>query len=367
MPRTISVPPPTPLPDAVIVAARSGDDGFVVTAQGLTVEGTPSFDQWARFGETLRRMGVALSWAVGDWLVYGEGRGDWGERYAQALDARVMTYESLRVAAHVSSRFAHAARHRNLSWSHHKAVAKFPSDAAERLLNLAETHNWSVAELREQARIVEEAERITFHEFPIGTYGLIFADVPWTRLDQPALLDMADRVRTLAATDCVLALWAPDAKVAAALEVITAWGFTYRTSAVWIKDLPQTGRYFRSRHEWLLLAGRGNAPMPAEDLRPDSVFEVPDPTTGRKPDRIYEIIEEMFPRIPRVELFATRGARPGWHIPQHGPVARPVAATPDVVSASVLDATVASTTTTTTPNAMRRAARRLASSVTGQP
>jgi N6-adenosine-specific RNA methylase IME4 len=361
MPTTIRSAPPTPTDEQAIVTTPQ----FVVTPRGLSVVGTPTFDAWMQFGERLRDMGQALSWAVGDWIAYGEERGDWGERYTQALDARVMTYESLRVAAYVARRFAWPARHRNLSWSHHKAVAKFPPDAAQRLLTMAETHNWSVAQLREQVRTLEDAERIAFHEFPIGTFGLLFADVPWAQMGDAPPADLAERVRSVAAPDSVLVMCAPDTRLADALEMIAAWGFTYRASAVWIKDLSQDGRYFRSRHELLLFATRGNAPQPADDLRPDSVFEIPEMTTVRKPDRIYEVIEEMFPRIPRVELFAARGARPGWQtLSRDRTLAQVFAATPDIVAASVLDATVAGTTPTPP---IRRAARRLASTATGQP
>jgi N6-adenosine-specific RNA methylase IME4 len=32
---------------------------------------------------------------------------------------------------------------------------------------------------------------------------------------------------------------------------------------------------------------------------------------SRKPDEVYEMIEAMYPQLPRIELFA-RNARPGW-------------------------------------------------------
>ncbi|HEY4931518.1 MAG TPA: hypothetical protein VII23_08105 [Terriglobales bacterium] len=37
--------------------------------------------------------------------------------------------------------------------------------------------------------------------------------------------------------DCVLLLWAPSSKLAEAMEVLSAWGFSYRTCAVWDKEV----------------------------------------------------------------------------------------------------------------------------------
>ena len=83
-------------------------------------------------------------------------------------------------------------------------------------------------------------------------YGAIYADPPWSFrnwsakgtgrnavshydcLDRPALaaLPIAD----LAADDCALFLWATDPLLPAALEMIRAWGFEYKTVGFyWVK------------------------------------------------------------------------------------------------------------------------------------
>jgi len=42
-----------------------------------------------------------------------------------------------------------------------------------------------------------------------------------------------------------------------------AWGFSYRTCAVWDKEVIGPGHFFRQQHELLLLAARGSPPPPA--------------------------------------------------------------------------------------------------------
>jgi N6-adenosine-specific RNA methylase IME4 len=43
-----------------------------------------------------------------------------------------------------------------------------------------------------------------------------------------------------------------------------------------------------------------------------SVIREPRREHSRKPDAVYEIIERMYPDLPRIELFARGPARAGW-------------------------------------------------------
>jgi len=90
-----------------------------------------------------------------------------------------------------------------------------------------------------------------------------------------------------------------------------AWGFDYRTNIVWVKDRDGMGYYVRQRHEMLLIGIRGRLPVPKPADRSSSVFEAPRGVHSAKPEGAYEIIERMYPDLPRVELFARR-RRPGW-------------------------------------------------------
>jgi MT-A70 len=71
------------------------------------------------------------------------------------------------------------------------------------------------------------------------------------------------------------------------------------------------GNYVRQQHEHLLIARRGDFPCSQPANRPSSVIEAPRREHSRKPDEVYEIIERMYPELPKIELFA-RKTRPGW-------------------------------------------------------
>jgi N6-adenosine-specific RNA methylase IME4 len=159
------------------------------------------------------------------------------------------------------------------------------------------------------------------------TYPIILADPPWqyerpafgilTRsedehypsmaLDEICALPVGD----LASPNAMLFLWVSAPILAQGLEVIRAWGFAYRTGMVWDKQSSIPGRYVRQQHEHLLIARRGEFPMPLEKDRPPSVISTPRRGHSRKPDEAYAVIEQMYPDLPKIELFA-RNAREGW-------------------------------------------------------
>jgi N6-adenosine-specific RNA methylase IME4 len=96
-----------------------------------------------------------------------------------------------------------------------------------------------------------------------------------------------------------------------ALQVIATWGFEYKTHAVWVKDWIGVGFWLRNQHEILLVAARGDMPIPPPARRSSSVIVAPRREHSRKPDEAYELIERMYPEVPKIELFA-RNARTGW-------------------------------------------------------
>jgi N6-adenosine-specific RNA methylase IME4 len=99
----------------------------------------------------------------------------------------------------------------------------------------------------------------------------------------------------------------------AALKVIEAWGFEYKSQFVWVKDRVGTGYWVRSQHELLLIATRGQIPAPPPSARPSSVIEAPRGRHSEKPEGAYELIERAYPKLPRIELFA-RSRRDGWAV-----------------------------------------------------
>ena len=161
-----------------------------------------------------------------------------------------------------------------------------------------------------------------------GRYAVVLADPPW-RYEHPPMsgsravethyptMDLAAikalPVGELLADDAVLFLWTTSPKLAESIEVLPAWGFGYRTCAVWVKASVGMGYYFRQRHELLLVGARGKMAPPAPADRRDSVFEAPRTKHSEKPAAVHEWIEQAYADEPKVELFA-RKPRAGWAV-----------------------------------------------------
>ena len=128
-----------------------------------------------------------------------------------------------------------------------------------------------------------------------------------------------------AAEDCVIFSWATVPMLPQALEIMAARGFTYKSAIFWIKDRTGTGYWTLNRVEILLIGTRGKIPAPAPGTQPPQVIEAPRGRHSEKPAVFAEIIENMFPNVPKLEMFA-RSARPGWNA--WGNEAPPLAASP---------------------------------------
>jgi len=159
-----------------------------------------------------------------------------------------------------------------------------------------------------------------------GRFPIIYSDPPWryelnkagdraveNHYPTMALEEIkALPVQNIAREDCILFLWAPSPKVGEAMEVLTAWGFTYRTKMVWIKDKIGMGIWVCQQHESLLIATMGSPPAPMPGTQPASVIHAPRGQHSVKPDVFYEIIEKLYPDTARIELFLRGKPREGW-------------------------------------------------------
>jgi N6-adenosine-specific RNA methylase IME4 len=130
-------------------------------------------------------------------------------------------------------------------------------------------------------------------------------------------------VQSIAADDAVLFLWTTVAFAGDSHEILKAWGFEYVTQLVWVKNKTSLGFWFRNKHEILLVARRawvdldgrkknGKPVCPAPGTQWTSVLEAPAREHSRKPDKVYELIEEFFPNLPKIELNCRGKPRPGW-------------------------------------------------------
>lgn len=172
----------------------------------------------------------------------------------------------------------------------------------------------------------------TWPEAPPGVFDIVYADPPWqydfAQAPESGLLSSGRSIEQqyptasveelcamplpAVAEDAMLFLWATSPKLAEALRVLEAWGFTYRTNMVWVKDRIGMGYYARQRHELLLIAKRGDYPAPAEHTRPDSVLEAPRGEHSAKPREVYGLLQSMYPEGRFLELFSRGDVPAGW-------------------------------------------------------
>src|SRR5262249_1051461 len=90
------------------------------------------------------------TWALADWLNYGEKR--YGETYAQAVDATGLQSDYLAIIKSVGAAVDASRRRESLSFTHHRLVASLEPQEQERFLAEAEKNGWSNEQLREAVR-----------------------------------------------------------------------------------------------------------------------------------------------------------------------------------------------------------------------
>lgn len=207
-------------------------------------------------------------------------------------------------------------------------VKKIQEKAAPEMKAKLENGEASINEVFKEIQQVERREKIetirkTVAEVPKGKFNVILADPPWRydfsetdsrQIDShyPSMeLDAICNIKIPCADDGILFLWATAPKLREALKVIDAWGFEYKTHAIWVKDKIGMGYYFRNQHELLLVATKGKFHPPAESNRFSSAIHGERTEHSKKPNIIYELIEKMYPQGTYMELFA-RAKRNNW-------------------------------------------------------
>lgn len=159
----------------------------------------------------------------------------------------------------------------------------------------------------------------------MGKYAVILADPPWqyehpisdsrkieNQYPTQTIEDICSlEVANICTDNAILFLWASTPMLKKALQVMESWGFDYRTSMVWVKPSIGPGQWVRQRHELLLIGIKGSIPTPEGSNKPDSVIEYPRQEHSKKPEVIYQIVEKMYPLLPKVELYS-RNQRDGW-------------------------------------------------------
>lgn len=165
-------------------------------------------------------------------------------------------------------------------------------------------------------------------------FSTILADPPWQfqnrtgkvapehrrllrypTMELQEIMDMP--IGKLAAARSHLYLWVPNALLKEGLQVMKAWGFTYKSNVVWFKirkdggpDGRGVGFYFRNVTELILFGVRGSMRTLKPGRTQVNMLATRKREHSRKPDEIYDVIEACSPG-PYLELFA-RFRREGW-------------------------------------------------------
>lgn len=172
---------------------------------------------------------------------------------------------------------------------------------------------------------------------PFGGFQFIMADPPWrfmlrSKKGEAKSADAHYRTMTLeqikampvsalASDDAMLWLWATHPMLPHAVEVMAAWGFTFKTSGVWVKRTKHgklafgTGYVLRCASEPFLIGTRGKGVPTSRSIR--TALEGPIRSHSQKPDEAFHAAEALLPDklfpdgVRRIELFS-RTNRPGW-------------------------------------------------------
>ena len=139
--------------------------------------------------------------------------------------------------------------------------------------------------------------------------------VPYERLSIPEIEALP--IGEQAAPDAHLYLWAINAYLPEAYDVVRAWGFKPSTLLTWCKK-PMglgLGGTFVNASEFVLFARKGTLPALSRVDRTWWEWSRPyihggGPTHSAKPDAFLDVVEQTSP-APRLECFARR-ARFGW-------------------------------------------------------
>ncbi|NDD52805.1 hypothetical protein EBZ39_02825 [bacterium] len=138
---------------ATMILASSNK--WTVSRTGLVVHEELTFDEWASMAPAINEAARSVAFVIGDWLLYGEDhfRGQSrlpgfeddklgpkkvaSDLYDEAIRLTGLDNQTLHAYVHVSRRVPTLLRNKDLSWEHHKIVAKLEQKEQAKWLNIA--------------------------------------------------------------------------------------------------------------------------------------------------------------------------------------------------------------------------------------
>ena len=159
-------------------------------------------------------------------------------------------------------------------------------------------------------------------------YNIIVADPPWKfgqkqtktslRVEQHyktmSLKELYafDLIKIIAAKNCALYIWAPDCFIKDAIAIGESYGFQYKTIAfIWTKlrgiklNLCKNPTpYGLKSHEICILLTKGKIRQHIVKFNILQDFQSIRGKHSEKPKYVLDTIHEMFPNVPKIEIFA---------------------------------------------------------------
>jgi N6-adenosine-specific RNA methylase IME4 len=185
------------------------------------------------------------------------------------------------------------------------------------------------SEIRKRLR-EEKYKNLPKPEMPKDEYRIIYADPPWAYNDKcndgaiqssgadmhyptMSIKELCEMELPRISDNAVLFMWTTSPLLEDSFKIINAWGFTYKSSFVWDKVKHNMGHYNSVRHEFLLLATKGSC-TPDNMKLFDSVQSIERTKHSEKPEKFREIIDTLYTKGKRIELFARKKLSDNWDV-----------------------------------------------------
>lgn len=119
---------------------------FTLSSTGVSLPDDTQEDEYANLGHVLLQLQTSTQWLIGDWLNFGIDR-QWGETYKAVAEHFGYEVETLWTYASVCRSVESLTRIKDLSFSHHRAVAKLSTEDQRIWLEHARGNGWSSKQL----------------------------------------------------------------------------------------------------------------------------------------------------------------------------------------------------------------------------
>lgn len=246
-------------------------------------------------------------------------------------------------------------------------IEKFPKLTARNIVNAVKNETISASnknltfETGKRFRVILSDPPWRYGTPPPGVSGI---EDHYPTMSIAELAALGDKVKKVSAENSVLFMWTTSPHLQLSFQVISSWGFEYKTSLIWHKVKHNMGFYSSVRHEFLLICTRGSCtperlifepnddgdlthdtfhpepsvfpsaslkgkqfklddvsyakefeyreePMEFSKIGVDTVFEEKSTTHSKKPNYYYALIERLYPHGDKLEMFC-REPQEGW-------------------------------------------------------